>query len=39
MTPDQVAKLMMIDADCRAEHAETMKALNNPWTQPVDGPV
>jgi len=33
MTPAQAAKLMAIDQDCRAEHAESMKTLNRPWTQ------
>jgi hypothetical protein len=38
MTPEQAAKMMAIDKEARAEHTESMKALNNPWTQPVNMP-
>ena len=37
MTKEQAAKLGAIDRECRVEHAEAMKTLNNPWTQPVSG--
>ena len=38
MTPEQAAKVEEIDQEIRAEHAATMKVLNNPWTQPVSPP-
>ncbi len=37
MTPEQAAKLMAIDRECRREHQDAMKTLNNPWDQPVTG--
>ena len=39
MTPEQAAKTMKLDAECRAEHTAAMKALNNPWTQPANSPL
>jgi len=38
MSPEQAAKMMAIDKEIRAEHADSMKTLSNPWTEPVRRP-
>jgi len=36
MTPQQAEKMMKIDAECRAEHIDSMKTLgDNDWNRPV----
>jgi hypothetical protein len=39
MSPEQAAKMMAVDKEIRAEHADSMKMISNaPYTLPIDLP-